>query len=155
MKEEQTLFTIYLKDPLSHHSNRYKYLYFTFEVTFDFVATVSSSNPFFFFKLLQDCKCSQWFKDSYSLGFSYCKSIQKGNNSTLDYLFLGRMGVLSTLFFLTNAKTCILISLVFKEYRMGLMQGGMQESSDKHSTRWSGSKDRTWRPIKKTVKMGA
>lgn len=86
--------------------------------------------------------------------FSDSASIQKGNGSTLYHQFLGRTGILPTLFFLSSAKTLILISLVFKEYKMGLMQGGMQEASDRHSTRWSGSKDRTKRPIEKILKMG-
>lgn len=56
--------------------------------------------------------------------------------------FLGETVILPTLFFLTSARTLTLISLVFKEYKIGLMQGGMQEASDRLSTRWSGSMDR-------------
>lgn len=86
--------------------------------------------------------------------YFYCKCMPKENSCTLDHLFLGRMDVLPTLLFLTSAKTRFLISLVFNEYKMGLMHGGMHEASDRYSTRWSGSKDRTWRPIKKIVNMG-
>lgn len=62
--------------------------------------------------------------------------------------------MLPTLFILSSVKTLFLISLVFKEYKMGLMQGGIQEASDRHSTRWSGSKRRTRSPIEKIQKMG-
>lgn len=75
----------------------------------------------------------------------------KINSSTLYHQ--GR-GDWVTLFFLTSTKTFILICLVFKEYKMGLMQLVMKEASDRLSTWWSGSSDRPRRLTERILKMG-
>lgn len=114
-----------LNAALNHKSNRWTYFYFTSKARYN----SDSIHLLVCLKLLQPPVTQ--------------KSIQKVNSTTIDHLFLGRIDILPTLLSFTSAKTRILISLVFKEYKIGLMQGGMHDASDRYRTRRSESKDRT------------